>query len=312
MHSSTLKTLLGAAACAVLLSGCTTDGVSFAGGTGHGFTGGGGTDTGGGGGDSGGGGTGGGGDDSGGGVAPQASLLGDGVVTVTATGTTVSTPSLLGQSGIAGLDQATSGITSAANTLLSKGNAALPLGSVAGVAKPVTSLLPVSAEVSNTQIGAAGTQPIGVGILSETPATGSLVGLNVANAGKTVSVTLPQNQALTALSGVVGSAAPATGPVTSAVSGLVSPVTNALGLGGATDVLSGTGAVTNLLNGTSSLSNTNVGNTTLVSGSNPLTGASVASTTQAQGSLLTAGANSANQPTTLKLGETSLLNNLGQ
>lgn len=309
MHSSNLKILLGAAACSVLLSACATDGISFAGGTGHGFTTGGGSDTGGGGGDNGGGG----GDDSGGGtVAPQASLLGDGVVTVTATGTTVSTPSLLGQSGIDGLDQATSGITSVANTLLSKGNAALPLGSVAGAAKPVTSLLPVSAEISNTQIGAQATQPIGVGILSDTPAAGSLVGLNVANAGKTVSVTLPQNQALTSLSSVLGSAAPATGPVTSAVSGLVSPVTDALGLGGATDVLSGTGALTSVLGGTSSLSNANVGNTTLISGKNPLTGASVASTTQNQGSLLTAGANSAGQPSTLKVGDTSLLSNLGQ
>jgi hypothetical protein len=245
-------------------------------------------------------------------VAPQASLLGDGVVTVTATGTTVSTPSLLGQSGIDGLDQATSGITSAANTLLSKGNAALPLGSVASAAQPVTSLLPVSAEVSNTQLGAQATQPIGVGILSDTPASGSLVGVNVANAGKTVSVTLPQNEALTALSGVVGSAAPATGPVTSAVTGLVAPVTDALGLNGATDVLSGTGAVTNVLNGTSGLSNASVSNTPLITGNNPLTGASVASTTQNQGSLLTAGANSAGQPTTLKLGDNSLLENLGQ
>jgi hypothetical protein len=306
MHSSTLKVLLGAAACSVLLSGCVTDGVSFAGGTGHGFTTGGGSDTGGG--DSGGGG-----DDSGGGtVAPQASLLGDGVVTVTATGTTVSTPSLLGQSGIDGLDQVTSGITSAANTLLSKGNAALPLDSVASAAKPVTSLLPVSAEVSNTQLGAQATQPIGVGILSDTPATGSLVGVNVANAGKTLSVTLPQNQALTSVSSALGSAAPATGPVTSAVSGLISPVTDALGLNGATDVLSGTGAVTNLLNGTSSLSNASVANTPLVSGDNPLTGASVASTTQNQGSLLTAGANSGGQPTTLKVGENALLDNLGK
>jgi hypothetical protein len=309
MHSSTLKVLLGAAACSVLLSGCVTDGVSFAGGTGHGFTGGGGSgNNGGGGGDTGGGG----GDDSGGTVAPQASLLGDGVVTVTATGTTVSTPSLLGQSGIDGLDQATSGITSAANTLLSKGNAALPLDSVASAAQPVTSLLPVSAEVSNTQIGAAATQPVGIGILSDTPATGSLVGVNVANAGKTVSVTLPQNQALTALSTAVGSAAPATGPVTSAVSGLVTPVADALGLGGATDVLTGTGALTSVLGGTSSLSNANVANTALVSGSNPLTGASVASTNQNQGSLLTAGANSGGQPSTLKLGDTSLLSNLGQ
>jgi hypothetical protein len=296
MHSSTLKVLLGAAACSVLLSGCVTDGVSFAGGTGHGFTGGGGSGNNGGG-------------DSGG---AQASLLGDGVVTVTATGTTVSTPSLLGQSGIDGLDQATSGITSAANTLLSKGNAALPLDSVASAAQPVTSLLPVSAEVSNTQIGAAATQPVGIGILSDTPATGSLVGVNVANAGKTVSVTLPQNQALTALSTAVGSAAPATGPVTSAVSGLVTPVTDALGLGGATDVLSGTGALTSVLGGTSSLSNANVANTALVSGSNPLTGASVASINQNQGSLLTAGANSGGQPSTLKLGDTSLLSNLGQ
>lgn len=310
MHSSTLKVLLGAAACSVLLSACATDGISFAGGTGQGFTTGGGSDTGGG--DTGGGDTGGGDDSGGGTVAPQASLLGDGVVTVTATGTTVSTPSLLGQSGIDGLDQATSGVTSVANTLLSKGNAALPLGSVAGAAQPVTSLLPVSAEVSNTQIGAAATQPVGVGILSDTPATGSLVGVNVANAGKTLSVTLPQNQALTSLSTAVGSAAPATGPVTSAVSGLVSPVTDALGLGGATDVLSGTGALTSVLGGTSSLSNANVGNTALVSGNNPLTGASVASTSQNEGSLLTAGANSANQPTTLKLGNTSLLDNLGQ
>jgi hypothetical protein len=309
MHSSTLKVLLGAAACSVLLSGCVTDGVSFAGGTGHGFTGGGGSgNNGGGGGDNGGGG----GDDSGGTVAPQASLLGDGVVTVTATGTTVSTPSLLGQSGIDGLDQATSGITSAANTLLSKGNAALPLDSVASAAQPVTSLLPVSAEVSNTQIGAAATQPVGIGILSDTPATGSVVGVDVANAGKTVSVTLPQNQALTSVSSALGSAAPATGPVTSAVSGLISPVTDALGLNGATDVLSGTGAVTNLLNGTSSLSNASVANTPLVSGDNPLTGASVASTTQNQGSLLTAGANSGGQPTTLKVGENSLLDNLGK
>jgi hypothetical protein len=38
----------------------------------------------------------------------------------------------------------------------------------------------------------------------------------------------------------------------------------------------------------------------------------VASTTQNQGSLLTAGANSAGQPTTLKLGDNSLLENLGQ
>lgn len=307
MHSSTLKVLLGAAACSVLLSGCVTDGVSFAGGTGHGFT------TGGGGSDTGGGDSGGGGDDSGGGtVAPQASLLGDGVVTVMATGTTVSTPSLLGQSGIDGLDQATSGITSAANTLLSKGNAALPLDSVASAAQPVTSLLPVSAEVSNTQIGASATQPVGVGILSDTPATGSLVGVNVANDGKTVGVTLPQNQVLTSASSVLSSAAPATGPVTSAVTGIVSPVTDALGLGGATDALSGTSALTSVLNGTSSLSNTDVGNTALVSGSNPLTGASVASTNQNEGSLLTAGANSANQPTTLKVGDASLLDNLGQ
>jgi hypothetical protein len=311
MNPSTLKLLLSAAACSVLLSACATDGISFAGGTGHGFTSVDNND----GGDNGGNDNGGGDDNTGGGDdsgSAQASLLGDGVVTVTATGTTVSTPSLLGQSGIDALDQATSGITSTANTLLSKGNAALPLGSVASAAQPVTSLLPVSAEVSNTQIGAPANQPVGVGILSDTPATGSLVGLNVANAGKTLSVTLPQNQALTSVSSVLGSAAPATGPVTSAVSGLVSPVTDALGLNGATDVLSGTGAVTNLLNGTSSLSNASVANTPLVSGGNPLTGASVASANQNQGSLLTAGANSGGQPTTLKVGENSLLDNLGQ
>jgi hypothetical protein len=310
MSSSNLKALLGAAACSVLLSACATDGISFAGGTGQGFTtGDNGGNNNGGGGDNGGGG---GGDSGGGTVAPQASLLGDGVVTVTATGTTVSTPSLLGQSGVAGLDQAASGVTAAADTLLSKGNAALPLGTVASAAQPVTALLPVSAEVSNTQIGAAATQPVGVGILSDAPASGSLVGVNVANAGKTLSVTLPQSQALTSLSAAAGSATPALAPVTSAVSGLVGPVTDALGVGGVTDALSGTGALTDVLGGTASLSNANVANTALISGDNPLTGASVASSSQNQGSLLTAGTGSGGEPTTLKVGDTSLLDNLGK
>lgn len=314
MHPSSLKFLLGAAACSVLLSACSSDGVSLSGGTGHGLTtasnggssggdtgggsdtGGSGTgDTGGGGSDtggsnSGGSGTGGGSDTGGSGTGggEQAGLLGDGAVTVTAGGTTVGTPPLLSTTGSKTVDGVVAPVVSATNTLLSTGNAALPLAMVADVANPVTSALPVNATVSNSQLtGNSQEQPIGVGILSTTPATGSLASVNVASGGKTADVSVLGN-GVTSLPG----GAAVTGAVTSTVTGAVN-------------------GTSNVLNSTASLANVSVNNTPLVTGDNPLVGASVGSTNQSQGSLLTVGANSGGKPLTLKLGDKSLLPSSG-
>ncbi len=276
MKQSTIKLLLGVATCSVLLSACATDGISFSGGSGSGITGGGGSSNGG----SGGGGSGNGGG-SGGDTGGQAGL-GDGSITVTANGTTVSTIPLTTGNGTVG--SLTSTVVSTADNLIASGNAALPLQPVAGAIAPATSSLPLSATIADTQLsGGTGTQPIGIGILSDNSVSGSIASVNLGSAGKTASITVLGN-------GV--SSIPGSGTVTDPANTAVAAVM---------------GATSGLLNGTSSLANATVQQNTLVNGDNPLIGASLASPNQSQGSLLTVGAQSANKPLTLKVGDISLL-----
>ncbi len=305
MKHTTLKSLLVATACSALLSACGSDGVSLNAGTGHGPTtaqNGGGSSGGGsgdGGSNSGGSGSGsdsGSGSGSGSGTGSnggsgngstgggtdggsQAGLLGNGAVTVTAGETTVGTSPLLN-------GPATGAITSTADAILSAGNAALPLNTVASAVQPVTSVLPVSTTVSNAQLtGGTGTQPIGISILSNKEAAGPIASVNVASGGKTADVTVLGNGVTSLPSAVLQTASSVTTPVTSTV----------------------TGATSGVLGGTSAVANATVGKTQLVSGSNPLLGVSAASPTQNQGSLLTVGALSADKPLTLKVGDKSLL-----
>lgn len=300
MNNSIWKLLLSTAACAVLLSGCVTDGVSFSGGSGGGIigggsgggsggggSGGGGSGGGGsGGGGSGGGGSGGGGSGGGSGGNSASAGLGDGALTITAGGTTISTPALLASNGPVG--SVTAPIVSAADSLISAGNAALPLAPVAEAVAPVTSILPVTAKISNTQLsGGSETQPIGIGILSDKPAEGTLASVNLGTNGQTLAVTL------------LGSGTDSL----PAGNGAISKVTET-----ATGLLNGlTGSGPGLLNGENSLLNLSAKDTKLISGDNPLLGASLLSQQQDHGSLLSVGVQSGGEPATLEVGGKSVL-----
>lgn len=245
------RLMLGAAACALFLAGCSSDGLTVGASNGVGASvpgssqvppdnsadGSGGGDsstTGGGGGSTSGGGvTGGGGGSSG--------VLGNGTVTVTAGGTTATTPNLPAGSGLVGKANNNAG------ALLNTGNALLPTGTAANAVQPVASRLPATATVNNTTVGGPATQPVGVSVLSNTQAPGSVAAVGAASAGQTGTVSVN----------------PGNIPGASSVSGVVS--------------------------GQSAIANVTAARQNIVTGANPVVGASVVSPTQNQGSLATVG-----------------------
>ncbi|HEY8949920.1 MAG TPA: hypothetical protein VIM56_13630 [Rhizomicrobium sp.] len=313
---------IGVASCALLLSACSSDGGGLSVGAGSGGVGastpsggsGSGSSGSSGSGSSGSGSTG---STSTGGSGTTASNnppLGNGTVTVTAGGTTISTPST----------PATTTLASDANGLVSPivstGNALLPTGSAN------SSLVPATAKVSGATLNGSSTQPLGVGVLSATPANGTLASANALTAGKTATVTVDPAGASSVTNGV---AIPATTTLAGqtltggsakqplAVNALSS--TPAAGSVATANVLSNGqtgvtattpsaltntagGAVGSVLNGSSSLANATAANQAIITGANPLVGASVVSPTQNAGSLATVGAASNNQPVTVKLG----------
>lgn len=223
-----VRLMIGVASCVVFLSGCSSGGFSLGssagsggggmvagGGSGDG-SGGGGSNTGGtGGGGTGGGGTPGGGTPGGGtpgGGTPGGSTttagLGNGTVTVTAGGTTISTPPLDNNPVTGPVVTAVNGITP---PLVSAGNAILT--PVTNAVQPVTSNLPLTATVANASLGGAATQPIGLGVLSDNSVPGSVATVNLLSGGQAVNVSVTPD-------GLTNALAPAT-------SGL--PLTTTLG-----------------------------------------------------------------------------------
>lgn len=195
--------MIGVTTCVLFLAACNTDGVTLGAGSGGGLSvagaapapsssgssGAGSTSTG----------------SGSGGVVPAAAGLGSGAVTVTAAGSTLATPPLLNTPVTTGLTSATNGLVA---PLVTTGNAVLT--PVANATQPLTSALPLNANIANTSMGGAPTQPIGVSILSSTPATGSLASANLLSAGQTASVNLTPTLSTLTGGAVKGSLANAT------------------------------------------------------------------------------------------------------
>lgn len=261
MHTFRPGLMVGVTTCVLFLAACNTDGVSLGAGAGSGVS-----IAGSGGGTNGAGSPGGGSSGSGSGGSVANAGLGNGAVMVTAAGSTIATPAILNTPATAGLTSATNGLT---NSLVTTGNAVLT--PVANATAPLTSALPLNANIANTSFGGAPSQPIGVSVLSNTPATGTLASANLLSAGQTAGVSLAPN----ALSGVTGALGTTTGTVGQAANG--------------------------------SLANVTALNQNVVSGSAPLVGASVLSKTQSQGSVLGVGVGAAGQPINLSLGGKTLL-----
>src|SRR5258707_12445859 len=221
MHTVKPRLMLGAALCALFLSGCSSGGLSLGASTAAGLAAGGaGTtapppDSGSGSGTSTGG-TGGG--TSTGGSGTGSGALGDGAVTVTAGGTTATSPAVL-DGGLAGhVSKKTGGV---ATSLVSTGNALLPTGTTSTL-QSATSGLPVGANVAGTSLGGAPTQPVGVSVLSPTQTPGSVVQAGVLSNGQTGTVTVnPSGTATTAGAGSTGTGAATPGE--GALSGSPSP-----------------------------------------------------------------------------------------
>lgn len=117
---------------------------------------------------------------NGGGSQAANTPLGNGLVTITADGTTVSSPPLTGNA-------VTGGVFSVANTALNPivtaGNALLPSASL-GVP------LPLQAKASGTTINGVSSEPVGLGLLAPTTTTGTVASLNLLSGGKTAAVSI--------------------------------------------------------------------------------------------------------------------------
>lgn len=159
-----------------------------------------------------------------GGGQQAGNLTGNGTVTVTAAGTTVSTPPLLGGP----LAPVGTAVNSVGTTLASAGNALLPT-QVTSALQSVTTSLPLTANVADNQLGGAPTQSIGVSLLSSTPASGTLASANLLSAGQTAGVSVLPNGLAPVLNGAgAGAVTGAVTPVVNTVTAAASPVTAAL------------------------------------------------------------------------------------
>jgi hypothetical protein len=248
------KLAIGVASCALLLSACGSDGgglslgagtgggsgVSSTGGGSSGSTNGNGdngsgsgstggpTQPGGGGssgGGAGGGSTGGGSNNGGGATQASNNPLGDGIVTITADGTTVSSPPLSGNPVTKGL---LSVANNALNPIVTTGNALLPSASLGAP-------LPLQAKASNTAINGSASEPLGLGLLAPTSASGTVASLNLLSGGKTAAVSILPNGTSGAVNAVTGSLttlsgplAPTLAPAVSTVTAATAPVTSAV------------------------------------------------------------------------------------
>ncbi len=227
---------------------------------------------------------------AGGADGQQASnLTGNGTVTVTAGGTTVSTPPLL----TGPLAPVGTVVNTAGETLATAGNALLPT-QVTSVLQGATSGLPLTANLANTSLGGAPTQPLGVSVLSNTAATGSFASANVLSAGQTASVSINPSGLTPALTGIVGNP---TGALTGAVSPVINTATTAMA-----PVTSALAPVTAALPVTTTL-----GSATLTGGTaqQPI-GVSVLAPTQATGTAATIGVLSGGNVATATLGNAGL------
>jgi len=206
-----------------------------------------------------------------------------------------------------------------ASPIVSAGNALLPTGSANA------SLVPATAKVSSATLNGSSTEPLGVSVLSATPASGTLASANALTAGKTANVTvnpagasaLTNGLAVPATTTVAGqtltgggeqplavnalSAAPAIGSVATA-NVLSNGQTGVTATTPATLTNNVSGTVGNVLDGSSSLANATAANQAIITGPNPLVGASALSPTQNSGSLATVGGAANNQAVTVKLG----------
>lgn len=251
--------------------------------------------------------------ETGAGTTASTDPLGNGTVTITAGGTTVSTPNTPATSTLA------SNANGAASPLLSTGNALLPTGSAN------SSFVPMTAKASGATLNGSSSEPLGVGVLSATPANGTLASANALTAGKTGTVTVNPDGASSATNGLAVPATTTVSGQTLTGGGTPQPLavnaltqTPATGSAATANVLSNgqtgvtastpsaltgtTGSATSVLNGSSSLANATANDQTIISGSNPLVGASALSSTQNTGSLATVGAASNNQAATVNVG----------
>jgi hypothetical protein len=149
--------------------------------------------------------------------------LGNGTVTITAGGTTVSTPPLDSNPVTGGLLNVAN---NALNPIVTAGNALLP---TVALSAP----LPVQGKVASATVGGS-SAPLGVGLLAPSTASGSIAGINLLSGGKTAAVSvLPQGVA-PALDSATASVQTLTAPVTSvmqpvlASTGLSAPVSSAV------------------------------------------------------------------------------------